>query len=103
MKRNHVLQCYKTARPTYHKFLRADPVVLRELDIELDVKISLVEGVSVLWHSLSSHHPDRAWGQENTLSGLRLSPAWILFMGQNLITSLDLRDQKINALQNSPF
>lgn len=64
MKRNHVLQCYKTMCPTYHKFLRADPVVLRELDIELDVKISLVEGVSVLWHPLSSHHPDWAWGQE---------------------------------------
>lgn len=79
MKRNHVLQCYKTpavvcysrrktrnretsvkleACPKYHEFLRADPVVLRELDIKLDVKISLVEGVSVLWHTLSTHHPD---------------------------------------------
>lgn len=43
---------------SYHQLLRADPVVLRELDIKLDVEISLVKGVSVLRHALSSHHPD---------------------------------------------
>lgn len=52
---------------SYHEFLGADPVVLRELDIKLDVKISLVKRVSVLRHALSSHHPDRACGQKNSL------------------------------------
>lgn len=42
---------------SYRKFLRADPVVVRELDIELDVEVSLLERVSVLWHALPSHHP----------------------------------------------
>lgn len=43
---------------SYHKFLRADPVVVGELDIKLDIQISLLKRVSVLWHALSSHHPD---------------------------------------------
>lgn len=43
---------------SYHKFLRADPVVVGELDIKLDIQISLLKWVPVLWHALSSHHPD---------------------------------------------
>lgn len=49
---------------SYQQLFRTDPVVLGELDIKLDVKISLVKGVSVLRHALSSHHPDWAWRQE---------------------------------------
>lgn len=53
-----MMNIQKEGNESYHQFLRADPVVLRELDIKLDVKISLVKGVSVLRHALSSHHPD---------------------------------------------
>lgn len=50
---------------SYHKLLRADPVVLWELDIKLDVQITFLEGVSVLWHAFASHHPDRTWKRIN--------------------------------------
>lgn len=51
----------------HRKFLGTDPVVLRELDFKLDEQISLLEGVAILWHSLRSHHPHRAWRSvENT-------------------------------------
>lgn len=50
---------------SYHKFLRADPVVVWELDFKLDVQISLLKGVSVLWHAFTSHHSDRAWRRQH--------------------------------------
>lgn len=48
----------KGSNKSYQQLFRTDPVVLGELDIKLDIKISLVKGVSVLRHALSSHHPD---------------------------------------------
>lgn len=45
-------------RGTHGEFLRADPVVVRELDIKLDEQISLLKWVPVLRHTLSLHHPD---------------------------------------------
>lgn len=45
---------------THIQFLRANPVVFRELDIELDVKVSLLEWIPVLRHSLSFNHSNRA-------------------------------------------
>lgn len=45
---------------TYIQFLSANPVVFRELDVKLDVEVSLLKGVSVLRHSLALHHPNTA-------------------------------------------
>lgn len=50
---------------TYCKFLRADPVVVWKLDIKLNIQVSLLKRISVLWHALSSHHPDGAWKRCN--------------------------------------
>ena len=53
---------------SYRQFLGADPVVVGELDVELDEQISLLKRVPVLGHTLSSHHPDGAWRtRRNTL------------------------------------
>lgn len=41
---------------THVELFGADPVVFRELDVKFDVKVSLLERVSVLRHSLSLHH-----------------------------------------------
>lgn len=41
---------------THIQFFSVNPVVFRELDVKLDVEVSLLKGVSVLWHSLSLHH-----------------------------------------------
>lgn len=54
-------KCDDTHERPHRKFLGTDPVVLRELDFKLDEQISLLEGVAILWHSLRSHHPHRAW------------------------------------------
>lgn len=52
-------ECLTTA--THIQFFRANPVVFRELDVKLEVKVSLLKWVSVLRHSLSLHHSNRAW------------------------------------------
>lgn len=46
--------------PTYIQFFWFNPVVFRELDIKLDVKVSLLKWISVLRHSLSFDHSNTA-------------------------------------------
>lgn len=67
-------------RVTYVQFVGVDPVVFRELDVKLDVEVSLLKGVSVLWHSLSLHHSDttchmytslRVWRQTQAIQILK--------------------------------
>lgn len=45
---------------THIQFFGANPVVFRELDVKLEVKVSLLKWVSVLRHSLSLHHSNTA-------------------------------------------
>lgn len=43
---------------THRKLVWVDPVVFRELHVELDVKVTFLEGVPVLRHPLAPDHAD---------------------------------------------
>lgn len=42
----------------HREFLRADPFVFWELNFKLDEQVSLLKGVAVMWHPLTSHNSD---------------------------------------------
>lgn len=69
-----VYLCLRVFWVTHVQFFSIDPVVFRELDIKLDVKVSLLEWVSILGHSLPLHHSNttchaRTWNTTNTTTG----------------------------------
>lgn len=69
-----VYLCLRVFWVTHVQFFSIDPVVFRELDIKLDVKVSLLKWVSILGHSFPLHHSNatchaRTWNTTSTTTG----------------------------------